>query len=411
MNTGVNMRVYLTGQRTFGNRGCEAIVRSTIAALHNAFDNIQVLVPSDDIDRDSKQWPEAAEIGVQFVRAYMPAYTRYWVHAQRLPISFLKQAGWPFPFPTWFKDQIKSVDMVMAVGGDNYSLDYRLPSLWQGIDALAMKLGKPVILWGASIGPFEKEPHFVPVIKRHLSKFSRVMVREGVSYTYLTEMLGLKNVSQMVDPAFTLATQKVDCDKFWPKDAGGGVIGVNVSPLIERYKKSDQDLITETVDFIRQAVIERGCGVLLIPHVIPLNGAEKNNDALYMTDILKQCTDLGERVKMAPSAFNASQLKYVIRQLRFFIGARTHATIAALSSGIPTISIAYSVKARGINRDLFGDESVVLPTPELSTERLMVALDYLIDNEEKLQNKLNMVLPSYRDKVHQAMQDVRAEIA
>lgn len=405
------MRVYLTGQRTFGNRGCEAIVRSTVAALQNTFNNVQVLVPSDDIERDSKQWPEAAKMGVQFVRAYMPVYTRYWVHAQRLPFSFLKQAGWPFPFPTWFKEQIKSVDIVIAVGGDNYSLDYRLPSLWQGMDALAMELGKPVILWGASIGPFEREPFFVPVVRQHLSKFLRVMVRESVSYAYLTEILGLENVRQMVDPAFTLTTQEVDCVGFWPKDAGGGVIGVNLSPLIERYKKSDQDLIAETVDFIRQAVTKRGCGVLLIPHVIPLSGIEKNNDAHYMTGILKYCADLGEQVKMAPSIFNASQLKYVIGKLRFFIGARTHATIAALSSGVPTISIAYSVKARGINRDLFGDESVVLPTPELSAVRLMVAFDYLIDNEEKLQNKLNMVMPSYRDKVHKAMQDMRAEIA
>jgi colanic acid/amylovoran biosynthesis protein len=57
---------------------------------------------------------------------------------------------------------------------------------------------------------------------------------------------------------------------------------------------------------------------------------------------------------MKPHQFNASQIKYVISNLRFFIGARTRATIAALSSGIPTVSIAYGVKAKGINKDLFG---------------------------------------------------------
>jgi len=40
--------------------------------------------------------------------------------------------------------------------------------------------------------------------------------------------------------------------------------------------------------------------------------------------------------------------------MSLFAGARTHSTIAALSSGVPTLSFAYSIKARGINRDLFG---------------------------------------------------------
>lgn len=404
------MRVYLTGQRTFGNRGCEAIVRSTVSALQNTFENVQVLVPSDDIERDAKQWPKAIENGVQFVQAYIPAYTRYWVHAQRLPFPFLKRAGWPFPFPSWFTEQLRSVDMVMAIGGDNYSLDYRLPSLWQGIDGLAMKLGKPVVLWGASVGPFENEPFFVPVIRQHLSRFLQVIVRESVSYAYLTEVLELNNVSQMADPAFALKVQPVDHTEFWPKNTNG-VVGLNISPLIERYKKSDQNLIAETAHFIRRTVIEKGHGMLLIPHVIPLNGAEKNNDAVYMTNIFKQCGDLGERVKVAPVTLNAAQLKYVIGQLRFFIGARTHATIAALSSGVPTVSIAYSIKARGINRDLFGDESMVVPTSELSSERLVAALDCLVDNEEKLQDKLALVLPDYQNKICQAMQGIKAEIA
>ena len=46
----------------------------------------------------------------------------------------------------------------------------------------------------------------------------------------------------------------------------------------------------------------------------------------------------------------------IISKCRFFVVARTHATIAAYSTGVPTIVISYSVKSRGIARDLFGDE-------------------------------------------------------
>jgi len=398
---------YLSGQRTFENRGCEAIVRSTVQLLKKYFGEIKVLVPSNDIARDSAQWPEAAEQGVEFVRDYMPSFTRYWVHFQRLPIPFLKRAGWPFPFPSWLKDQIKSVDAVLAIGGDNYSLDYRLPSLIMGIDKLAMDMGKPVILWGASVGPFDAVPEFLPTIVKHLSRMDMLAVRETVSYEYLTHKCGLKNVVQMADPAFTLQKQEVDCSSFWPSTGSNGVLGFNVSPLIEKYKKDGQDLRKEVISFIRYIVTKQGMSVLLIPHVTALGGHEYNNDSQYMEEIINEVGDLGLSVRMMPHQFNASQIKYVISKLRYFIGARTHATIAALSSGIPTISIAYSVKAKGINKDLFGSVEPVLPTPELSCDSLIKSFSYLSENETILKKKLSEKVPSFQSLVYETGQRLK----
>jgi colanic acid/amylovoran biosynthesis protein len=391
-------RFYLSGHRTFGNRGCEAIVRGTVTAMQSVFGAIEVLVPSYDIRRDSDQWPEAKEHGVEFVAAYTPWYTRYWAHTQRLPLAALKRAGWPFPFPTWLKEHIASVDAVFSVGGDNYSLDYRLPSLLMGMDGLAKELGKPVVLWGASVGPFDREPHFLPAIRRHLAGMNKILVRESVSHRYLTEKMGLENVEQMVDPGFILRSEPIESTTFWPAHAEQGVIGLNVSPLVERYKKPGQSLLKEIEGFIR-AVIERGFSVLLVPHVVPLDGTGKNDDARYMHDLLKSCGDLGNCLSMTPHDFNAAQIKYIISRLRFFIGARTHATIAALSSGVPTISIAYSIKARGINRDLFGNEWMVLPTPELSTRSLLTALDNLVEHESDLKETLYSAMAEYEQKL------------
>jgi polysaccharide pyruvyl transferase WcaK-like protein len=55
------------------------------------------------------------------------------------------------------------------------------------------------------------------------------------------------------------------------------------------------------------------------------------------------------------------------------VGARTHSTIAAYSSGVKTLVIGYSVKSRGIAKDLFGDyEGYVLPVQELSSPDALV---------------------------------------
>jgi colanic acid/amylovoran biosynthesis protein len=401
---------YFSGQRTFGNRGCEAIVRSTVGLLRAQFGDIRVLVPSVHIERDRAQWPDAADAGVSFVSAYLPRHARYWVNLQRLPLPALKRMGWPFAMPGWLKEQIDGVDAVLALGGDNYSLDYRIPSPVIGLDKLAMDLGKPVILWGASVGPFEKEPDFVQPVTRHLARMNFVAVRESASYAYLTRTLGLDNVVQMADPAFTLDTQAVDLAGFRPTGKNG-ILGVNVSALIERYKRKEQDLRAEVADFIRHAVREHGLGVLLVPHVNPLKGQHAGGDAVYMAGLLARLRDLGSAVTMMPNGLNAAQTKYVIGHLRFLIGARTHATIAALSGGVPTVSIAYSVKARGINRDLFGHEDAVLDTHDLSLPTLQGRLEWLLREEQALKAVLAVRVPQLQDAARQAAARIQGVLA
>ena len=94
---------------------------------------------------------------------------------------------------------------------------------------------------------------------------------------------------------------------------------------------------------------------------------------------------------------NAPQIKGYISRCRFFVGARTHATIAAYSTGVPTLVLGYSVKARGIARDLFGNEQgLVLPVQDLTEPRLLVRLFAgLQQRETALRAHLAAVLPGY----------------
>ena len=236
---------------------------------------------------------------------------------------------------------------------------------------------------------------------------SLIAVRESVSDNYLNETLGLNNIIRMADPAFTLIPEPVSTIAFWPVEKGNGVLGLNISPLIERYRHSDYDLRTEIVEFIRVTVKNYDMAVLLIPHVVPLNGDSKNNDADYMRPILDSLSDLGSRVSMMDSSLNAAQIKQVISQCRFFIGARTHATIAALSSTVPTVSIAYSIKAKGINQDLFGHQDAVIESAEVSQTSLLDGLEWLHTHEQELREQLTLRLVVVKKQIVCAMKRVR----
>ena len=51
---------------------------------------------------------------------------------------------------------------------------------------------------------------------------------------------------------------------------------------------------------------------------------------------------------MVRGQYDAAETKYLIGQCDFFIGARMHACIAAVSQSIPAVTLAYSKKAAGV---------------------------------------------------------------
>jgi polysaccharide pyruvyl transferase WcaK-like protein len=140
--------------------------------------------------------------------------------------------------------------------------------------------------------------------------------------------------------------------------------------------------------------------VLLVPHVAPLNGDLFNNDESFNRKLMQVLGGPTTRLAQVPDGLNSAQLKHVISQCRFLIGGRTHATIAGFSSAVPTLSIAYSVKAKGINRDLFGDERYVLETPRLSRGTLWAGLELLQQDEVGIRERYYLILPTWRERAH-----------
>lgn len=397
---------YLASQTNFGNRGCDALVRSTVSLLRAAFGEVKVLVPSFDIARDSKQWPEHAHAGVKFVDAPpMPRLLGKWSTACRR-FGWLK--GLPHPRPKiggrYIEDMMRA-DVVVSIGGDNYSLDYGLGGLYfhAGIAEAALRLGKPTVLWGASVGPFSSEPRAERRLASHLHKLTLVTVRESHSVDYLRRIGVASNVLQVVDGAFVLQPQPVSTDAWWPAQPGEGVLGLNIGWLIDDLRRragQPEGAIGEVTAFVRDVMQRTRYAVLLVPHVAPLNGGQFNNDEAFNRQLIQALGGPTPRLAEVPGGLNAAQLKHVISQCRFLIGGRTHATIAGFSSGVPTLSVAYSVKAKGINRDLFGDERYVLETPLLSRQTLFAGLELLQRDEAEIRERHDLVLPMWRERAH-----------
>ena len=389
---------YLQGQKHFGNRGCEALTRTTAALLRRESGASRVIVPTVNEAHDRALWVRP-DPSVRFARADILPHPRLrlWKRAVRWA-PFLTSSAPRFYIPHRVRRDILASDAVLLTGGDTITPDNGMASLVRQVHCadIALHAGIPVVLWAASIGPFEPNPALESYVRRFLQRLSGITVRETMSLAYL-DRLGIRgNVALATDPAFLLRAEAPPTAVSVP-ESDAGVMGLNLSSFAVA-NRGRRVALTEAVrGFLRAAVGELGLSVLLVPHVEPLANPEQS-DRRLLSSIAAGLPELKGRVALLPEGLNAAQLKYCIARCRFFIGARTHSTIASLSSGVPTVSIAYSTKAWGINKDLFGHTRYVISRDALSESALRSALARLLQEEARIRHHLDKVLPLWRSR-------------
>jgi colanic acid/amylovoran biosynthesis protein len=386
----------LVGNGSYQNRGCEAIVRGTMEILRNEF-GPEVRAQSGvfatpDVVAEQNSTEVDHAIRSFSVSGAGKRFTQKWWLAQAQKRIGLSTNSHLMDL----SEQIDGVCVALEVGGDNYSLDYGKPESFMAMDRYLRKKGVPVILWGASVGPFDADPKFAPRIFDHLRQLEGVFVRESSSREYLQEHGVIDNVHLVADPAFLMQPVEPPAEKIgFPLPEGA--IGINLSPLVGRFRgQTPEDIdigqwLSVCTDIVREAAT---CGypIVLIPHVE--SAWHGNDDYDFLNAISRSfADDASMQVGVLPLGLNAAELKWVIARCQVFAGARTHATIASLSSQVPTLSIGYSLKAKGINKDVFGSLDYCMPVSELTPETFKLRLQTVIARQEEIRKHLAARIP------------------
>ena len=176
----------------------------------------------------------------------------------------------------------------------------------------------------------------------------------------------------------------------------GKMMGLNLSNLILRSKYGgDKEKVLESYSNMIDTVLEKtDFSIVLIPHVM--------NDAdLSVLKIIYEKYAENKRVLLIDNEkLSAPQLKFIISNCEVYVGARTHSTIAAYSTCVPTLVIGYSVKSTGIATDLLGtDEHFVVPVYNISdTNAVTNEVMRLIENRSEIRARLEEIMPAYIEK-------------
>lgn len=385
----MNDRIVLYLHGGSGNHGCEAIINST---CHMIEDLPKLLVTnSEKEDRFYSLEPLCDILQERKIAEHFFAHV--WYYAWRAlfhdPESFMRYR---------FRAVLgkNRAPLYISTGGDMYCYEI---SKKEAIVANStfVRAGAKTILWGCSLEPeLLKDPAVVEDMRR----YALITPRESITAKALHEAGIVDNVRLFPDPAFALEAEEI---KLPERFAVGRTIGINVSPMIVRHEKSAGITLANYRRLIDHILQTTDNCVALIPHVM----WNYNDDRLTLQELYRGF-EAEERVMIFPD-MSCRKLKYIISQCRAFIGARTHATIAAYSSRVPTLVVGYSVKARGIARDLFGtEENYVLPVQALeSPDELIGAYDWMMEREGEIRERLKSMMPEYCARAGEAGREIR----
>lgn len=387
--------IVLCGHTGSKNRGCEALVRSTNLILkQTGWEKVVTMTYDNDYDR-KLHLDQVAELVPYPKRTFMQKAVS--AAARRLLHNVLLGNRGHF---TPIFQRAAEQGVLLNIGGDTYC--YGTPYMSYALNQLAEKNHVPTVFWGCSV---EARCQTDPEMRRDLNRYSVIVARESMTFALLQQCVEEKEkVLLACDPAFQLPVCEVPLPQaFQPNNT----LGINLSPLVFAECTDPTDKMYSNVraliDFVLRTTDMTIC---LIPHVY--SSADRSGD-LQVLDIVKSFYADNPRVLLEDRELSCTELKYIISQCRFFVGARTHATIAAYSTGVPAIALSYSIKSRGIAKDLFGcEEGYAIPWQDLQQEELLreAFQNRLQQQEKSLRELYAQKLPGYKQSILHATEQM-----
>lgn len=376
------MRYFFPVHLNAGNRGCEAIARGTAKILGTPSEDNFGLCTDVELDR---------RLGIDREVFLYDADNLSFAQKVFRKISYLLTPGsrrerllMYYDYLNFFK-QMRLGDVMLSTGGDmmcygdnqvNFTSDY------------LNERGFETILWGCSMGP----ENLTPAKERTLHNFSLIYARESLSCEFF-KRLGLKNVCQFPDPAFILEPEACALPDCFSR---GEVIGINISNYVLGGYTLDSAFGREIVEMLDYLIGETDLQILLVPHVT----WDGQDDRVVARMIAERYKNAGRISVLAMENLNYCQIRYVISMCKLFVGARTHAVISAYSTCVPTLALGYSIKSKGIAKDLGLAPYLVIDSKNVRKGILIESLVRMIADGEAIRQHLKSVMPDYRQSTY-----------
>lgn len=371
------------------NRGSEALVRGLTKICKNELKDTEIYLSSSELNFG--EW-----INIPYVDRYIKKYSfsnpksikRNLAIALRKILKLRKISN-----KIIYKDFIKvakQMDLIIVIGADNYDKSYGMFESLHNMNLLLKEeTNAKLVMYDCSL---QNEDIDINVVE-DFKLFDVVTARESITFDNFNKLLKNNIIKYYPDPAFIMQAQETVLPVGWIEEK---MIGINLSSLVtdSRYGTGYNMIMDSYYSLIDYIINETDNNIVFIPHVM------QNKDLSVLTQLYEKYKDTGRVIIIKNEKLNAAQLKYIISKCRLYVGARTHSTIAAYSSCIPTLVLGYSIKSIGIARDIFGTEKkyVVSVSDVNNRYELRDSFKWILENEYSIKKHLKEFMPEYIEK-------------
>jgi polysaccharide pyruvyl transferase WcaK-like protein len=406
-----------------GNMGVSALAESSVKIILHFWPGAKIILLGNVFKPQQHQLSLMGRdicidvLPVRFSRnIFLPyhffIFVCYGFFTKLLPASRLKAR---FISRNAYFEKLYRVDFAVDIaGGDSFSDIYGVHRFILGFlnKWLIVFLGKRLILFPQTYGPF-KRPIVRLMAKYILKRASSIYARDRRDVDYIKGLLGTNDAKSEVhflsDVAFVLDAKKPENIDIVPSShiriKETLVIGLNVSGLLFNggytqnnmfgLKTDYQELLHSVINLLMN---DNNSVILLIPHVFTYPGSIENDpDAcIKVYDSFNERFE--DRIFLVRGRYNHNEIKYIIGLCDFFVGARMHSCIAALSQCVPTVGIAYSKKFLGVF-DSVDMEHCVADARKMNGEEILKKIESVFEDRHIIQNHLKETVPRLKERI------------
>jgi polysaccharide pyruvyl transferase WcaK-like protein len=344
---------------------------------------------------------------------------KVWVQDHILWIWF---AVWMVRLLPFLKKRIENRDSTLAMllkadvicditGGDSFSDIYGMGRFVRGylLKRICQKTGNTFMMLPQTYGPFKSR--LVQILaSKILNRAEKIYSRDQEGLAVVEKLAGKSDrIVFCPDVAFVLDAVRPENEQARQieilKTQHNTLVGLNISGLVYNggYTQNNMFglacnyplLIRNIISYYARQVKHF---VLLVPHVVPRESCIEDDYAVCRKAWQSLPPAEQERVIVIHNEYDQNQMKYLIGLCDFFIGARMHATIAALSQGIPAVGMAYSKKFSGVF-ETAGVLNCVVDMRKITEEEILYSIKKIYENKDIFRRQLTEKMPEIKKKV------------
>jgi len=397
------MNILITNLYSAANRGDAAIVNGMTIALRKYF-------PEADFTILSK-FPDVC-MDITKIKTYKPLIVKlnisgyfnlfYYLLWSKLYINNIK-------LPTLGKwRRIKNyldADLVLSVGGGYINDNFPVAMIRWLFDFYFSKLlGKKVIIYSNSIGPFNKT-WLRPFVRYVFSKIDLITLRDPQSLESLNSIgidISSPSIFVTADAAWSMEplSRRAGLELLNREvpEINENILKISISARKWKFYSGDNiksyENYTQILGKISDYIIDKYNADMFFISTCTSLGGYSNDDRKVGMDISRHMKEPG-RLKIIIGEYTPQELSSIYANIDLHIGTRMHSNILAMLSGTPVLAIQYEPKTKGM-MDLFELGEYIVDIETMNLQSMSIKVDKAIENRNEISKKIEEKLPELK---------------